>query len=99
LHDWGCTVEQCPYCGGQLISCDCDEQADRGGRVLDGHRLPWSGEWPGAAECREFGWFARAEKGRGWVPCQRGEPGAIEDLNRLLATAVWDPRKKRFVRR
>jgi hypothetical protein len=65
--------------------------------VPDKDRLPWSGEWPGKAECRQFGWFARLEEGRGWVPCQPGEPGAIEDLNRLHAAALWDPRKKRFV--
>jgi hypothetical protein len=23
LHKPGCDMEQCPFCGGQLISCDC----------------------------------------------------------------------------
>jgi len=23
LHEWGCDVEVCPFCGRQLISCDC----------------------------------------------------------------------------
>lgn len=23
LHEFGCDMEVCPFCGGQLISCDC----------------------------------------------------------------------------
>jgi len=23
-HHWGCDAEQCPFCGNQLIGCDCD---------------------------------------------------------------------------
>jgi hypothetical protein len=91
VHSTGCDVEQCPYCGGQLISCNCHQKPP-----LD-DRMPWSGLWPGVLECREFGWHARRVKGRGWVPCGPDEPGASEDLNRLHTEAKWDREAKRFV--
>ncbi len=92
-HVPGCDVERCPYCGGQLISCRCDDVPP-----LD-DRMPWTGEWPGVAECREFGWYATPGP-RGWVPCGQDEPGLVmEDLNRLHAQARWDRRNKRFVMR
>ena len=25
IHIWGCDVERCPSCGGQLIYCECDD--------------------------------------------------------------------------
>lgn len=48
---------------------------------------PWSGEWPGVAECRERGWFCQDGFGpdRRWgsfCPCSPGAPDAREDLNR-----------------
>ncbi|WP_414944866.1 hypothetical protein [Amycolatopsis sp. cmx-11-32] len=42
----------------------------------------WAGLWPGAAECIEFGWLYG--------------PG-LPDLNRLMATATWDPVTHRWI--
>jgi hypothetical protein len=75
-HSDGCDIEQCPYCGYQLISCPCECEPSIG------DRLPWTGTWPGAAECQEYGWFK----------------DKTEDLNRLRSEAVWDQSLKRFIR-
>lgn len=63
----------------------------------------WTGEWPGTAECREFGWYAwfGPDLGRtGWVEIDADEVEHFrllhpevqvsEDLNRLAVEAVWD---------
>src|SRR3954466_12718810 len=91
LHEAGCTVEQCPYCGGQLLSCYCPESDDDPAE----DRVPWGGLFPGESECQEFGWYAR-RAGGGWKPCGPGVADAIADLNRLRAEAVWDRGRKRF---
>jgi hypothetical protein len=56
--------------------------------------MPWTGEWPGRAECREFGWYAR--EGKGWEPCGADDPGARPDFNRLVLEAVWDRAARRW---
>jgi hypothetical protein len=65
----------------------------------DEERMPWTGEWPGARECREFGWCAKPDPaGRGYTSCGPDDPEAQPDLNRLHLEAVWDRRRKRFAR-
>ena len=89
LHEKGCDVERCLECGGQRISCDCT--------VEHYPRIPWTGEWPGVAECRAFGWYSKMVRGRGWVRCDKDDPEATEDLNRLCVEAVWDKEEKRYL--
>jgi hypothetical protein len=61
-----------------------------------GHQT-WSGEWPGNAECREFGWYVYGDPSvEGyWVRCGPDHPKATEDLNRLVIDAEWDPDTQR----
>ena len=92
LHEPDCDVERCANCGGQRVSCGCPDR-------LKNRRLPWTGEWPGEAECREFGWFGKLIPGAGWVACDQHDPDAEPDVNRLYREAKWDRRAGRFVRR
>ncbi len=103
LHREDCPAEQCPYCGGQLGDCqfDCcqddipiDFQCPR----FQQDRLPWDGDWPGARECRRWGWYVR-QTAWGWVECDMLAPGACLDLQRLLIEARWDRSSKRFRKR
>jgi hypothetical protein len=93
MHEKGCDVERCPACGHQLIGCDCSL-----GLVKALGRMPWTGEWPGDAECREYGWYTVLVPEEGWVSCPKGTPGATEDLSRLVAEGVWDRETRRFER-
>ena len=36
IHEYGCDMERCPFCGGQLIICHCKYVA----LGLDPHKLP-----------------------------------------------------------
>ena len=54
-----------------------------------GGYLPWLGEWPDVAECRERGWYCQDGHGPDYrwgsfCPCPPDAPGAIEDLNRWV---------------
>ena len=60
--------------------------------------MPWTGVFPGAAECAEFGWYATLGA-RGWQPCAPGTPHSIPDINRLFRDAGWDRERKRFVKK
>lgn len=90
LHGDGCDVEACPECGGQFVSCDCE---------LTVPRLPWTGYWPGSAECLEFGWYSKFVTGDGWVSCDKDDPQMYSvNLNRLGVDAKWDKSQGRFIK-
>lgn len=88
-HVVGCDVERCAGCGGQAISCSCGYEEELAGLAC----LPWSGEWPGKAECREYGFWC---VGPPWVAVPAGTAGATEDLNRLAVSCRWDQQEQKF---
>ena len=105
-HKEGCDVALCVGCGLQQLQC---------GEHLDTPMQTWTGVWPGEAECREWGWWARwtivteySPDGRPdsgpLVPCPADHPDARTDLNRLAVAAMrgevaWSRGQERFVRR
>ncbi len=91
LHLSGCDVERCPACGHQFISCGCGKFSDIRRRA----RLRWTGTWPGVEDCQRLGWCCKPTKD-GYVPCDKTDPEATEDLNRLAAHGVWHVAVGRF---
>src|SRR5205823_2719377 len=78
-----------PRCGLQLLSCE-HFLFGTTEAPPDEERLPWTGEWPGEAECREFGW---------WCKPSPDDPEGGPDLNRLRKEGIWDRQRKRFIRK
>jgi len=78
-HKGGCDIECCPECGGQRLTC---------GHITDLPDLPWTGEFPGIAEAREFGLFCYWDKH--WLVCSADHPQAQPDLNSLYSLCTWD---------
>lgn len=129
-HAYGCDVERCPKCGGQVISCHCiydinsinyemletehpeiysdgptDAMYVKWDAEWGPRRMKWTGEWPGTAECREYGfwslWVPNPEPflpgGAGkWVEVPVGTPGATEDLNKLYMVGIWNPETQKM---
>lgn len=81
VHEEGCDVERCSYCGGQKICCGCREHDDTFSR--------WTGIWPGQAEAQALGISLNAVVGH-IALLLHGKPGArlvtpdVDLINRLL---------------
>jgi hypothetical protein len=72
-----------------------DEMNAKWDAKWDARRIPWSGEYPGAADCRELGFWC---VGPPWKRVPAGTPGATEDLNHLTdGGARWDPERQKWV--
>lgn len=63
----------------------------------DDDRMPWTGWHTGQAEAIAAGLYAKLVPGKGWVPCNKEEPGARPDLNTLFSVAKWDRSQKRWI--
>jgi hypothetical protein len=50
-HIGGCDVARCLKCGGQRLSCDCEDD--------EGDGDIWDGYWPGTKECYNKKYVAR----------------------------------------
>lgn len=98
-HKDGCDVARCTRCGKQALQCGIHRRAPV---------TRWTGQWPGQAECEEFGWYSYwcdpepGEEYGKWVRCDKDHPKAGADLNRLGDAALygqvaWSEKKERYV--
>lgn len=64
-------------------------------KVWGSRRMRWTGEYPGADQAREFGWYCRMGA-HGWEPCGPDDEGATEDMNRLVTEGRWNAETQRW---
>lgn len=86
-HSKVCTIARCKEHGDQFFSCP-----------NDGAHTPslFRGDYPGATEAIERGWFSRFDQNEGWVACQSDHPDAMPDLNRVMTKLIWDSDLEKF---
>lgn len=80
LHLDRCDVARCAITGYQRLGCTHYGTACN---------TRWTGEWPGSAECIEYGFLIDLGPGDESMP----------DLNRLYVECDWDVDQQRMVRR
>lgn len=86
-HSRVCTIARCKEHGEQFFSC-----------TKHGEHTPslFKGDYPGATEAIERGWFVRLAEGKGWVPCAQSDPQAMPDMNRVIMELTWDSVSETF---
>ena len=110
-HDDGCDVARCLVTGMQRLQCDGWHKEAALREAVPGifedpvcGQDAWTGQWPGAAECDEYGWYTwfRPPPPGGrygeWVPCGPDHPDAVWNLTRLVTECAWDRQQRRWVR-
>lgn len=50
LHEWGCDIELCPFCGGQLSNCLCQKWDEEKNTLVNWDRRPQTDEERAAFE-------------------------------------------------
>jgi hypothetical protein len=85
-----CDIQRCSITGAQYLMCPCVEH--------NPEKTKWTGQWPGTLECKEYGFWAKMVKGKGWVPCEAHDPEAQPDINRLVVECAWNPEQGRWRR-
>ncbi|WP_194894152.1 hypothetical protein [Catenulispora pinisilvae] len=94
VHADACCVAWCAATGRQRRD-GCD--AGHGCRTDPRRdcRTTWTGTAPGIDDCRRLGWYA-VHTPDGWTSTAPETPGAVEDLNRLIADGVWNETDQRY---
>ncbi|ATM24711.1 hypothetical protein SMD44_p10212 (plasmid) [Streptomyces alboflavus] len=87
-HTATCDVALCRVTGHPRTHC---------GHVTNSCNSTWTGQWPGHAECIEYGFYTRIGP-HGYEQCGPGTPDALPDLSRLRDECRWDVRTQRMVR-
>ena len=75
-HKEWCDVQRCPHCGGQALGCV-------GFDPNDPRREPWTGKWPGEADCERLGFFVNGDRD-------------FPDLDRLFRECDWNRERQRW---